>query len=63
MTTFIKLHTADKEPIYINPAYIVSVIPVKRATFNTVINTAAGVDTVIETADEVLDRIYREERE
>ena len=66
MTTFIRLHTSDGEPIYINPAYIVSIrrdTSRYTPTLTDVETTNKEFESVMETVDEVLDRIYREGRE
>lgn len=62
MTTFIKLHTLDGEPIYINPAYIVSVFPIREGSRVVTVRRYGEYD-ITETPSEVLDRIYREGRE
>ena len=60
MTTFIKLHTSDGEPIYINPAYIVSVFPIREGSRVVTVRRYGEYD-ITETPSEVLDRIWREE--
>ena len=62
MTTFIKLHTSDGEPIYINPAYIVSAFPIREGSRVVTVRRYGEYD-ITETPSEVLDRIYREGRE
>ena len=62
MTTFIKLHTPDGQPIYINPAYIVSIYPNGEGSGVATIRRF-GEYNITETPAEVRDKIWREERQ